>query len=163
MRLKFYLIVLMLVTIDLITKYYIDNMIAIYDPIIINNFVILNKVYNKGLVFGFAHSESVFINYSLTFLMTCLLLYLIYYVNKVLTENERVSNITFVAWSLVLGGGLANYIDRLIDNKVVDFILVRYENYYFPGIFNVADIFISLALVIFIFIMFFEDEKESKL
>ena len=163
MRLKFYLIVLMLVTIDLITKYYIDNMIAIYDPIIINNFVILNKVYNKGLVFGFAHSEGVFINYSLTFLMTCLLLYLIYYVNKILTENERVTKITFIAWSLVLGGGLSNYIDRLIDNKVVDFILVRYENYYFPGIFNVADIFISLALVIFIFIMFFEDEKESKL
>ena len=49
-----------------------------------------------------------------------------------------------VAGALVLGGALGNLGDRLVDGGVTDFIFVHF----FPYIFNVADIAISIGGVL---------------
>jgi signal peptidase II len=46
-----------------------------------------------------------------------------------------------VAGALVLGGALGNLGDRLVDGGVTDFIFVHF----FPYVFNVADIAISIG------------------
>jgi signal peptidase II len=51
-----------------------------------------------------------------------------------------------VAGALVLGGALGNLGDRLLDGGVTDFIYVHF----FPYIFNVADIFISIGGVLLV-------------
>ena len=53
--------------------------------------------------------------------------------------------------SLVLGGGVANFIDRYDDGSVTDFIILHYENIYFPAVFNIADLSISIGAVYIIF------------
>jgi signal peptidase II len=52
--------------------------------------------------------------------------------------------------TLIVGGAIGNLIDRLYLGHVVDFILVHWDEHYFPA-FNVADSAISVgaALVIF--------------
>jgi signal peptidase II len=52
--------------------------------------------------------------------------------------------------TLIVGGAIGNLIDRLYLGHVVDFILVHWDDAYFPA-FNVADSAISVgaALVIF--------------
>jgi signal peptidase II len=51
-----------------------------------------------------------------------------------------------VAGALVLGGALGNLGDRLVDGGVTDFIFVHF----FPYIFNVADIAISIGGVLLV-------------
>jgi signal peptidase II len=51
-----------------------------------------------------------------------------------------------VAGALVLGGALGNLGDRILDGGVTDFIYVHF----FPYIFNVADIFISIGGVLLV-------------
>ncbi|HEU4884372.1 MAG TPA: signal peptidase II [Longimicrobium sp.] len=51
-----------------------------------------------------------------------------------------------VAGALVLGGALGNLGDRVLDGGVTDFIYVHF----FPYIFNVADIFISIGGVLLV-------------
>ena len=51
-----------------------------------------------------------------------------------------------VAGALVLGGALGNFGDRLLNGGVTDFIYVHF----FPYIFNVADIFISIGGVLLV-------------
>lgn len=49
-----------------------------------------------------------------------------------------------IAAGLVIAGALGNLGDRLLDGAVTDFILVRY----FPFVFNVADVAITLGAVV---------------
>ena len=55
-----------------------------------------------------------------------------------------------IALLLVLSGGLGNLITRIgNDGKVIDFIVVELFGYH-SGIFNIADIFVTIGVVILI-------------
>lgn len=55
-----------------------------------------------------------------------------------------------LALSLILGGALGNVIDRVLQGKVVDFLLVHWnDRWYFPA-FNVADSAITVGAVLLI-------------
>ena len=60
-----------------------------------------------------------------------------------------------VAGALVLGGALGNLGDRLLNGGVTDFIYVHF----FPYIFNVADIFISIGGVLLVARMLLESRR----
>ena len=49
-----------------------------------------------------------------------------------------------------IGGALGNFFDRLVFNAVPDFIDLHYNNFHWFT-FNVADIFITIGIFIFIF------------
>lgn len=55
-------------------------------------------------------------------------------------------------YGMILGGAWGNLYDRVIDGRVVDFVLVHYQEYYFPA-FNVADSAISVGAAAWIFLM----------
>ena len=50
----------------------------------------------------------------------------------------------------IIGGALGNFIDRIMNGSVLDFIVVNYKQLYFPAIFNVADIMISIGALLII-------------
>ena len=50
---------------------------------------------------------------------------------------------------LIIIGAISNIGDRLINNYVLDFILLHYNQYYWPA-FNFADIYISIGIIIII-------------
>ena len=53
------------------------------------------------------------------------------------------------SFSMVIGGALGNFYDRLIFNAVPDFIDLHYENYHWFT-FNLADIFITIGVLLLI-------------
>ena len=59
-----------------------------------------------------------------------------------------------VLFSLILGGALGNVYDRLTYYAVPDFIDIHYKNFHWFT-FNVADIFITIGILIFILRSFF--------
>jgi len=155
--------VFLVVLVDLFVKYAIEIFEWGIKPTSIFHHLIISKTYNKGLFFGIAHSDSLIVNYSLILLMTLVILILIFYISKLLNENKCVSRLSKISWIMLLGGGIANYIDRVIDNKVTDYIILHHNEYYFPGIFNIADVFISLAFILIIIDTLISNEKENRI
>ena len=58
-------------------------------------------------------------------------------------------------FSVIIGGAIGNLYDRLFYNAVPDFIDIHYNNFHWFT-FNVADIFITLGIITFVFKGFFE-------
>ena len=66
-----------------------------------------------------------------------------------------------ISATLIVAGGLGNFIDRLIHGYVVDFIQVQF--FEFP-VFNVADCFVVIgSLLLLVFVFFFYDEKKPSI
>ena len=59
-----------------------------------------------------------------------------------------------IAFSLIIGGALGNFYDRIFFKAVPDFIDIHYENFHWFT-FNVADIFITTGILFFIVRSFF--------
>lgn len=59
--------------------------------------------------------------------------------------NRRLSVIEVVAFSLILGGGLGNLIDRVLYDYVIDFLVVGIGRLR-TGVFNVADLAITAGV-----------------
>ena len=155
--------VVSLVLLDLFVKYAIEFFGWGIKPTSITHFLMISKTYNKGLLFGIAHSDDLLVNYSIIFLMTLVILALIFYICKLLDSSNNLSRLSKISWMLLLSGGIANYVDRIIDNKVTDYVILHYDEFYFPGIFNIADIFISVAFFILIIDILISNEKENTL
>ena len=54
-----------------------------------------------------------------------------------------------IIFSLIIGGALGNFYDRLYFKAVPDFIDLHYERFHWFT-FNVADIFITIGLITYI-------------
>lgn len=65
------------------------------------------------------------------------------------TLKERLQGWSFVAMALLIGGGIGNLIDRALLSYVVDFMLITLGPVR-TGVFNIADMAITLACLIFI-------------
>jgi signal peptidase II len=66
-----------------------------------------------------------------------------------LTRLQRRDWLLALALAFILGGAVGNLVDRVTLGYVVDFIVVHYENSYFPA-FNLADSAISLGAALMI-------------
>ena len=128
-----------IVIVDLISKLVIDKLLKINETIsIINNFFSITKVFNRGASF------SMFIGYRLLFILIGIIsiVVLFKYLN-----NFKINNRNIFAFSLLIGGIIGNLIDRVIYGYVIDFFDFYIFGYDYP-IFNVADIFIVIGVVI---------------
>jgi signal peptidase II len=68
--------------------------------------------------------------------------------------------ITRFGYGLIIGGALGNLADRIIHGAVVDFISLHYAGYYWY-VFNIADIWISLGVVLLIWGFWRETTPET--
>ena len=154
----YFLLIPLIMIVDYQTKVYINKILDIGDYYNINEYVIFNKVFNKGLVFGIGHTDSILYKNIIIFSIFLILLIIIYWF---ITNKENFSKISMLAWCCLIGGGISNFIDRLFNGHVTDFIILHYNNYFFPGIFNIADIFITFAVLLLIIELGFNYEQKS--
>ena len=77
-----------------------------------------------------------------------MVIYLIYFALK----SDKFDKIFF---SIIIGGALGNFYDRITLKAVPDFIDLHYENFHWFT-FNIADIFISLGIALFLMRGFFK-------
>ena len=73
---------------------------------------------------------------------------------------NQINLIKFI-FSIIIGGALGNFYDRINFNAVPDFIDLHYGNFHWFT-FNVADIFITLGIIIFFIKNFFIKKKKKK-
>ena len=71
-------------------------------------------------------------------------------------NSEKFQRILF---SLILGGSLGNLYDRIYYSAVPDFIDLNYNGYHW-FVFNVADIFISIGILMLILTEFLKKNEK---
>ena len=117
----------------------------------LNDYINLDLIWNIGIGFGLMSTESDLIYNSITFLIAIVLLFLIFF----LIISDIIDK---TIYTIIIGGALGNFYDRLIFRAVPDFIDIHYKNFHWFT-FNVADIFISLGIIFFIIRSFFVNNK----
>ena len=112
------------------------------------------SVENKGVAFGLLAQYDL-ANYLLTFTLAfCGAIYVFILFYRSLTVSQA-----FIA-SLLFGGGLGNGVDRFQKGQVYDFIDLHLFGWHWPA-FNVADMAISLAIIVMVAMMFRKEPRPA--
>ncbi len=114
----------------------------------INDYINLDLVWNRGIGFGLLASDSSMIYNFITFLIGAVILALFY----IAINSKTLDKLIF---SIIIGGAVGNFYDRVVFKAVPDFIDLHYNNFHW-FIFNIADIFITLGIIVFIMKGLFE-------
>ena len=137
-------IIFFIFLLDRISKHFILEFFqeSVEKDLIINSFLSFTLLWNEGIAFGlFQFEEKIFYN-SITiliFIVLCIVTWLV-------TKSNGLEKICYL---IIIGGGLGNIFDRLYYGSVIDFIDFNYKNFHW-FIFNVADIFITISVLILI-------------
>jgi len=148
-------IVILTVALDQITKSLVTNLMQIGDSIpIIDNFLYLTYHRNAGAAWGILQGRMFFF-YIVTIIVIGVV---ITWLKRIDIQQEKRLTIAF---SLILGGAIGNFIDRIIYQEVIDFIDTFIFGYNFP-IFNIADSALCIGVAIMA-VDAFLDTKQKKL
>ncbi len=107
-----------------------------------NDFLNFDLIWNTGIGFGFLSTNSTLVYNLVTILIILVILFII----SIFVNSERLDKLIY---SIVIGGALGNLYDRLAYKAVPDFIDIHYNNFHWFT-FNVADIFITIGILILI-------------
>ena len=109
----------------------------------INNFINLDLIWNTGIGFGILSTDSSLFYNSISLLIALIIIILLILALRSKTSDK-------IIFSLIAGGAIGNLYDRLVYNAVPDFIDLHYNNFHWFT-FNIADIFISIGIIGFLF------------
>ena len=149
-------ILIIIFVLDRISKVLILNILEDTGKvdIYINSFINLYLVWNKGIGFGLLSSDQDYFYNIVTALIVLINFFIIY-----LLFQERGMKYYFLL--VILGGSLGNLSDRIYFRAVPDFIDLNYNGYHW-FIFNVADIFISIGIILLILIELISYKKVNE-
>tara|TARA_B100002051_G_C16181964_1_gene367752 strand:+ start:29 stop:517 length:489 start_codon:yes stop_codon:yes gene_type:complete len=108
----------------------------------LNNYINLDLMWNTGIGFGLLSSDSDLFYNIISAFIAIVIFFLIIFALK----SDKFDKISF---SIIIGGALGNFYDRLIFNAVPDFIDLHYGNFHWFT-FNIADIFITIGVIIYL-------------
>lgn len=112
------------------------------DTYYFNDYINLDLVWNIGIGFGLLSSNSSFL-YNLMSLIIGSVIIILIYVGLMSEKFDK------LIYSIIIGGALGNFYDRLSYKAVPDFIDIHYNNFHWFT-FNVADIFITIGILFLI-------------
>ena len=140
-------IILSIIVLDYYTKKYASLFDQNY---ILNSFITIYTMNNYGIAFSLFNN----LDYLGQWALNILIFIILAFIAKELFTNLASRYLYLTGLSLILGGGLANFLDRYDNSAVTDFIILHYNDIYFPAVFNIADLSICMgALLIVIYFM----------
>tara|TARA_Y100000591_G_scaffold3827_1_gene3192 strand:- start:506 stop:994 length:489 start_codon:yes stop_codon:yes gene_type:complete len=139
-----FLLIISIIVLDLYTKSLVSGQ---NNTVVLSSFIKLHTINNYGIAFSLFDGLQDGGRMLLSIVIFIILIFVAYELYKNL--NAPIGYL--LGLSLVLGGGIANFIDRFDNGSVTDFIILHYENIYFPAVFNIADLSISIGAIYIIF------------
>lgn len=140
---KLFIYTIIFVFIDQLSKGLINIGMNLNQSIeIIPNFLNLTYVHNTGAAFSIFEGAKWF------FIITAIIVLNIIYIFFI--KDKELKNSEIVIYSLLISGIIGNLIDRVVFGYVIDFIDVNIFNF---AIFNLADSFIVIAVVLLLIMM----------
>ncbi|MBO7219372.1 MAG: signal peptidase II [Clostridia bacterium] len=143
-----------LIALDLVTKVLAASNLNMHSITLIPNLIDFIYTENTGAAFGMLSNNTWFlIGFTAVFIVAFVLFDIF---------NHSKNWFYRIGYVLVLAGAIGNLVDRIMFGFVRDFIAISF----FPFIFNVADIFVTVGTVLLmiyvVFYMFNADTKEKK-
>lgn len=134
------ILTLLFLLVDIISKIIVDKYMMVEESIkVINNFLYITYVRNTGAAWSIFSSRSILVLFISAFIIVGIILYV--YKNRPSNKIEK------LAYSMILGGALGNFVDRIFNRYVIDFIDIKIFGYDYP-IFNLADTFIVVGVIL---------------
>lgn len=146
-------IIFLVIILDQITKYLAIGLKK-GSIKVVKNFMELVYVENRGAAFGILQGKKIILVF-FTFFIIAALCYFLY------KSRSRLSTISKVSISLIIGGAIGNLIDRVFRHFVIDFISVTFPNGYEFPVFNVADIAVVCGTFLLIIAFVKTDDFEE--
>lgn len=151
----YYIIALSIIIVDQITKALTVNQISLGETVdFIPGLLSFTYVQNTGAAWSILEGRMVFF-YIVTLFVVGFLIYFLHH-------DAKDSRILSFAISLMIGGAIGNFIDRVLFQYVID--MLRLEFISFP-IFNIADIALTLGVVLMMAGVIYEEfivKKENQ-
>ncbi len=159
MRKYHFLIAAVVLLMDRLSKFMIEQNIQLHDSIVIlPGFFRLTHVQNKGAAFGLGAdsasewTSSMLIAFSIAALIV---------VTALLWRNSHRISSTGIGLALIMGGALGNLWDRVVAGQVVDFLDFYVSNYHWPA-FNIADSAIVVGALLLVTEILFSKSQEEQ-
>ena len=145
--------VIFIFTLDRLSKIIIIKLSAPLNElnISVTSFINFNLIWNEGIAFGLLSFNDIFYYNLITLLIALITSIIIWLANK----SKGVEKLGFL---MIVGGSLGNLFDRIFYSSVPDFIDISINNFHW-FIFNVADIFITIGVILLIILEFFKKKK----
>jgi len=105
-------------------------------------FLTFDIAYNRGISWGMFDSKSSFV-----FLMVSLLIVVMTIFLGIVAYFRFKEGHTIVGEVMAIAGSCSNITDRILYGGVIDFISLHYGKWFWP-VFNVADLFIVMGIVL---------------
>lgn len=150
--LLYYLTALIIIALDQATKYWTVQSIP-YREVVewIPGFISFTHHRNSGAAWSILEGQMLFF-----YIVTIIIVGVIIYYLHLYGRKDRLFG---VALSLILGGAIGNFIDRLLFQYVVDMVRLEFIN--FP-IFNVADMALTVGVGLMIVYLILDEIKNYK-
>jgi len=114
-------------------------------------FLNFNLIWNEGIAFGlFSFADKS--NYNI---LTIIIIFVTAIIFWMIIKTKELEKLGFM---MIFGGSLGNIFDRVYYSSVPDFIDIHFYNFHW-FIFNVADIFISIGVMLLILLEIFVKKK----
>nr|WP_072514243.1 signal peptidase II [Ndongobacter massiliensis] len=153
----FFLIAAVVVLCDQLTKAYaVKTLAGTAGRSVLGTLLRLEYVENRGAAFGMLRDCRLFFILLTAVVSVGIVVYWL--------RHRNASRVLTIGLGLLFGGAVGNFIDRLINGFVVDFLKVDLVSFYEFPVFNVADIGVTCGcLLLLIYFLFLESrEKEEK-
>lgn len=151
------LIVLSIFFIDRLSKIYVIYLDEIFlgSEIFSSKFLNISLIWNEGIAFGlFSFTEKTFYNF-----LTIIIFIIILVIFFMIIKSRGLKKYSLI---MILGGAAGNFFDRVATKAVPDFIDLHVGDFHW-FIFNIADVFITLGVILMIILEFADNNKEKKL
>lgn len=136
------ILTILVILVDFFSKYMVSKLMTVNETInLIDNFFRITYVKNTGAAFSIFSNNTILVIIISVVVIGFLLFYI--YKNK---GNNKLEN---VSYAFILGGAIGNLIDRLVYGYVIDFLDFEILSYDAP-IFNLADTFIVIGVILFL-------------
>lgn len=143
---------ILLLVIDQISKLILDKFLVLGKSYtLLDRFLYLTKAYNSGVSFSLLEGKRVLI----ILISIVVMVFLFFYMKKFKQNTKNI-----IAFSLVFGGLFGNLLDRIFHGYVIDFIDFYVFNYNYP-IFNLADSFICIGIIILLYSVYMGEDNEN--
>ena len=143
-----FIIIFLAFSLDRLSKMYVISLIEKkQSELFINDYLNITLNWNRGIAFGLLSFNATTIYHLISLLILSIIIYLIY----LMVVSEKFTKIIL---ALIVGGAIGNLYDRLTYFAVPDFIDFHIKSFHWFT-FNIADIFISIGILLMIFKEFF--------
>ena len=150
-------IIFFIFIIDRISKIYVINLNNKFlsSELYSSKFLNINLIWNEGIAFGlFSFTQNNLYN-----LLTLIISIIIIVILKMILDSQGIKKYGLM---MIFGGALGNLFDRIFYKAVPDFIDFHIEEFHW-FVFNVADIFITIGVIIMIlFEIIFNNQKNNE-